>query len=488
MLARREFTVVDEHGNIVTDAQVEVRSEIAGQPLVSIYSDREGAAPLGNPFNVDSTTAVAAFHVAGGAYRVRAFKTGFERIERYVAIGTAAETDAGLIPTTISTGWAFDDATADADPGSGLFRLNHATPASATAVYIDNENAGANSVTGWLDSLDDSGDSGNRGQLTICDPDQPTEVFRIYRVSGSVVDGTGYRKLTVTHITGAGSFTAGTQYSVTFSARGTDSADDKVSKAGDTMMGQLNLVNGSRFMNTGAANEGGELHLQVPASGSTLSGDDVAVDINQDSFRIFETGGSFRGVALNLAALSGPNVALLHNGNGIAQGKHTIWVPASAFNLRSSNSPASGKFTASSSAFDYLAFDPGAAEDAFLNIAMPKNWDEGNISVQFYWMHPSTTTNFGVVWTAFAKAHSNDDAIDGSSFSGSGNVVDTGGTTSDLYISPESSGFSVTGAAENDLLNIIVRRVATDGSDSLAVDAYLIGIKIFYTVNASTDA
>jgi hypothetical protein len=153
-LARREFTVVDEHGDIVTDAQVEVRSEIAGQPLVSLYSDRDGTTPLGNPFSVDSETAVAAFHVAGGAYRIRAFSGSFERIERYVAIGTAAETDAGLIPTSISTGWNFDDATADADPGSGLFRLNNATPASATAIYVDTRTRAATaSRLGWTLSM-----------------------------------------------------------------------------------------------------------------------------------------------------------------------------------------------------------------------------------------------------------------------------------------------------------------------------------------------
>src|SRR5262245_38114256 len=98
-LARREFTVVDENGNVVTDAQVEIRREVPGQPLASIYSDRDGVTPLANPFSVDPTTAVAAFHVAGGAYRIRAFKTEFERIERYVAIGTAAEMD--LTPSEV---------------------------------------------------------------------------------------------------------------------------------------------------------------------------------------------------------------------------------------------------------------------------------------------------------------------------------------------------------------------------------------------------
>ena len=64
-------------------------------------------------------------------------------------------------------------------------------------------------MSAWLDTLDDSGNSTLRGVLTIFDPTAPTTVFRIYAVSGSVVDGTGYRKLTLAHIAGAGSFVAG---------------------------------------------------------------------------------------------------------------------------------------------------------------------------------------------------------------------------------------------------------------------------------------
>jgi hypothetical protein len=264
-LARYEFTVTDERGNIVTDAQVEVRKEIAGAPLATLYADRDGLTPLGNPFNVDPDTAVAAFHVVGGAYRVRPFKVGFERIERYVGIGTAAETDANLLPTFIATAWVFDDATADADPGSGLFRLNNATPASATAVYIDNENAGGNSVTAWLDALDDGGDASTRGQLTICDPDQPTEVFRIYTVTGTVTDGTGYRKLSVTHVSGAGSFTAGTPYSFSFAPLG------------------ANVVLTTRTLTAGAGLAGGgdlsaNRTFDVGAgTGITVNANDVAV-------------------------------------------------------------------------------------------------------------------------------------------------------------------------------------------------------------------
>src|SRR5262245_36603504 len=218
-LARREFQVTDQAGNIVTDAQVEVRLDVPGQPLASIFEDRDGTIPRDNPFTVDSN-GVAAFHAAGGAYRVRAFSGAFERIERYVAIGTAAETDAGALPVSGPPGWVFDSATADTDPGDGEFRLNNASPGSATAAYIDNLAQGGIDLSAWLQAIDDGGDATSRGLLTIFDPNTPNTVFRIYSVSGAVVDGTGYRKLTIAHVTGAGSFPAGTRYQFTFSRTG----------------------------------------------------------------------------------------------------------------------------------------------------------------------------------------------------------------------------------------------------------------------------
>lgn len=101
-LARWQATIVDEAGNVVPGASIEVRREIAGAPLVPLYSDRAGAVAIGNPFTADSE-GFAAFHAAGGAYRVRAHKGSFERIWRYVGIGLASETDLTL--TTPMGAW-----------------------------------------------------------------------------------------------------------------------------------------------------------------------------------------------------------------------------------------------------------------------------------------------------------------------------------------------------------------------------------------------
>jgi hypothetical protein len=124
---------------------------------------------------------------------------------------TAANANDALI-------FAFSSTTTDADPGAGAFRLNNATASSATAAYIDNTDAAGSTVSGRIDSWDDSSNT-VRGTLTIRKV-ADAAVWRTYSVSGSVVDGTGYRKLTLTHIAGAGSFTNADVCALVFSRAG----------------------------------------------------------------------------------------------------------------------------------------------------------------------------------------------------------------------------------------------------------------------------
>lgn len=95
-LARYQFTVTDEEGNVVPQANVRVRVESEGQPLASLFSDRDGAVSLANPFQADSD-GFAAFHCAGAAHQIEAYKDSFSRTWRYVGIGTAQELDADAL-------------------------------------------------------------------------------------------------------------------------------------------------------------------------------------------------------------------------------------------------------------------------------------------------------------------------------------------------------------------------------------------------------
>ena len=68
--------------------------------------------------------------------------------------------------------------------------------------------------------------------------------------------------------------------------------------------------------NQSAVNEGGEIQLSLPSSGSTLS-TAVAIDVYQNRLRIFETGGTNRGAFIDLsAATAGVGSNLLAGGTG----------------------------------------------------------------------------------------------------------------------------------------------------------------------------
>lgn len=129
---------------------------------------------------------------------------------------TGSTGPAGATPS--ATTQAYSTTTTDSDPGSGIFRFNNATIASATAAYVDNNEAGGSSIIGYLDSFDDSS-SVVKGILVFRGVTSPT-AFAIFQVTGSVVDGTGYRKLTLVYLASGGTFTNTNVFAFTFHRTG----------------------------------------------------------------------------------------------------------------------------------------------------------------------------------------------------------------------------------------------------------------------------
>lgn len=135
-----------------------------------------------------------------------------------------------------------------------------------------------------------------------------------------------------------------------------------------------------------------------------------------------------------------------------------------------------------------LNFDPTTEEYAQFSIPMPKKYNNGTLTFQPIWSHPATATNFGVVWSLQAVATSDDDAV-AAAYGTAVTSTDTGGTTNDLYIGPESSAMTVAGTpATGDVLHFRIFRTPGNGSDTMAVDARLHGIRLFYTSSAENDA
>lgn len=127
--ARYEFTCVDEEGNVLPNADIEIRSEATGN-LAPLFSDRDGVNSLGNPFTADSDGFVG-FHIAGGAYRITVTSGALVGTARYVGIGTGAELDI----TTFGAALVLATEPADAVVALGLGSSSLIDVATAAEVY-----------------------------------------------------------------------------------------------------------------------------------------------------------------------------------------------------------------------------------------------------------------------------------------------------------------------------------------------------------------
>jgi hypothetical protein len=178
-------------------------------------------------------------------------------------------------------------------------------------------------------------------------------------------------------------------------------------------------------------------------------------------------------------------------GPAATQGRHSIYVSAGAMlpSALGGCQPLSNIASAASQPdIMSLNFDATTQEYAQFSIRMPKSWDEGTLTFVPVWSHAATTTNFGVVWDLQAVAISNDDTI-AVAYGTAVTSTDTGGTTNDLYIGPESSAMTVAGTPQaEDVVHFRISRVTGNGSDTMAIDARLHGVTIYLYTDADNDA
>jgi len=171
-------------------------------------------------------------------------------------------------------------------------------------------------------------------------------------------------------------------------------------------------------------------------------------------------------------------------------GKQTLWIPAGAMIARVTNGPSAGAIELATNRImlQTLDFDAAAAENAQFAIRMPKSWDEGTVTFAAVWSHATTTVNFGAVWGLRAMARSDNEAMDTAMGTGV-TVTDTGGTTSNGYITAESAAITIGSTpTELDLVVFEVYRDATNGADTMAIDARLHGVHVYFATNAVNDA
>lgn len=131
-------------------------------------------------------------------------------------------------------------------------------------------------------------------------------------------------------------------------------------------------------------------------------------------------------------------------------------------------------------------FDTTTQEYAHtLPIGMPKSWNESTVTAVFYWTNTGGASTETVRWSIAGVAISDDDTLN-TTFGTAVTVDDTWLAQNDLHISATSGAITIGGTpAENDMVIFEITRVVA--SDNMAGDARLLGVKILFTTNASTD-
>lgn len=134
-----------------------------------------------------------------------------------------------------------------------------------------------------------------------------------------------------------------------------------------------------------------------------------------------------------------------------------------------------------------LDFDASAMEYAEIILPMPASWDKAGLRMQCLWSHASAAASAGVVWQMESVAMSDTSSLL-NNYGSAVTVTDTGGSADTLYISATSAALTPAGTLSDDaLIAIRISRLATDSADTLASDARLHAVRIFYTLDSLSD-
>jgi len=452
---------------------------------------------------------------------------------------TGATGDTGPTGSTGATGatgpntgldYAFATATSG-DPGSGKLLFDSATLSSVTQVNISETGRNSEALAAVIATWDDSTNTAHYGHLRIFDVADRTK-FLECEITGTITDAGAYRTIPVTYTAGGTLPSANAVLAVMFERTGNKGADGAgtgdVSGPASSVDDELALFDSTtgklikRASLTGlvkatsgvaSAATAGTDYLAPPSgtallkanSGGALAnataGTDYLAPPTGTALLKANSGGALANAAAGtdyVAATSGSAVQKADGAGGLTAaaatdlgaGTHTIYVPATAMIARTTNGAAAGtvETTTNKVMLKTLDFDTTTQEFAQFSIRMPKSWNESTVTAAFAWSHASTTTNFGVVWALEGVALSDGDAGD-TAFGTAQQIADTGGTTDDIYVTSATPAMTIGGTpAAEDWVVFQVKRLPSDASDTMAVDARLHGVTLYITTDAITDA
>lgn len=177
-------------------------------------------------------------------------------------------------------------------------------------------------------------------------------------------------------------------------------------------------------------------------------------------------------------------------GSGGFSSTETIDVPAGAMIPSTTNGAQWGllELTTNKPMIQTLDFDPATAESAQFSVRMPKRWNQSTVTVAFRWSCANANTN-SVVWKASCSAVRDGDDMD-VAFGTAQSVTDShSNSTTKINLTSATSAITAGGTVGSEcVLQFKIERDAANVSDTVAQDARLHGISIYYTATTNTDA
>lgn len=212
----------------------------------------------------------------------------------------------------------------------------------------------------------------------------------------------------------------------------------------------------------------------------------VQVTCNSGSHFALETSGSFQ-LVVSQITLPGsvktidPNVnTIFYNG----EPKGELWLSA-AGGWGSITNGADNRTQLESTTNkvnqNIVPFADAATEYLEWTGFLPHNYDGGTIQAQFYWRADTASTN-GVAFLIQGNAYGNNEVVD-LAWPTAVTVVDNNTGQNKINISDLSSALTLSGTpVAGELVQFRVNRNSANGSDTLAADAQLIGVRVQYNL------
>ncbi|WP_376957747.1 hypothetical protein ABNQ39_11500 [Azospirillum sp. A26] len=172
----------------------------------------------------------------------------------------------------------------------------------------------------------------------------------------------------------------------------------------------------------------------------------------------------------------------------IQQGLHTIWLPAIGMIGRVTSGPIynSTETTTNKVLMAGYDFDPNTAQYGQFMVAMPKSWNLGTVTAHFVWT--ALTGSGSIIWGIQGLAVGDGDALD-AAFGSAVTVTDTLLTASQAHLTGATAAMTIAGnPAAMDSVIFQVYRDAAAGGDTLTSSARLLGVRLYLTIAAQTDA